>query len=249
MEFKCLTEVGYRALDEIRLDDPQLFLDSDIARLKEVLEAQVGDKAWGPRVDLRCSLNPLNDEVVSGPDLDARHARVLDEALALAPADVYRLGESLWTSLNCFVLGPYVPKRWERGLTAGRDKKRFVRSHWFGDNRKDNAAARLWWLCELSRRAARFGTRSEQELLGAMANNVGLYHQAIARPYLISNPKVLGTLYDVAMTSGNEHLFKFNEANRWLQALNLRAGASAIDLMSQDELRTVIEEAVPPKEP
>lgn len=80
-----------------------------------------------------------------------------------------------------------------------------------------------------------------------MSNNVNFYHQTIDRTYLAANPRLLAAMYDVFL-DGNEHLNVTKNANAMLKSLNIRAGATALDMMDYDELRAVIEEAKPPKE-
>lgn len=80
-----------------------------------------------------------------------------------------------------------------------------------------------------------------------MANNVNLYHQLLARPVLISRPRLLAAIYEVFLEDGNDYLRSTKYANELIKGLNLRAASVSFDLMTTEELRQVIEEAKPPK--
>ena len=132
----------------------------------------------------------------------------------------------------------------------------FVTRHWLDGGkvgaRQNNSISRLWWLGEFSKRAAQHTAMySADELLDAMANNVNLYHQLLARPILLSRPRLLAAIYEVFLDSDtdNDYLGVTRYANELLSSLNLIAAQVSLDLMDMGELRNVIEEAKPPKEP
>ncbi len=248
---QIVNDRGYKELRNLAASQPSLFMESDAERLRQAMVKEAGtDQVWDRTIPLRCSLEPLNDLDKSGPSTDYHYSQIMRQALTdISPADT--ASELFWASINCFAIADYVPERWKTGITAKTKMENFVDSHWLkaGSNgREANAAARLWWLGEISERVAQYSKYSPLELLDTMANNVNLYHQTLARPYLIANPRLVAVIYETAM-DGNEHLYQTIYANSLFKSLNLRAGATALDLMDDDELRTVVREAVPPKKP
>ena len=190
---------------------------------------------------------------MGGPTTDAGFTPLVRYALNhLPPAE--GLNEHRWATINCFVVPQYVSVRWSNVLP--KDKKRlpaFVGRHWLDGGkinaRQDNAIARLWWLGEFSERAARHTVSYDRDdLLGAMANNVNLYHQFLSRPNLISRDRLLAAVYEVFLDD-NDYLRTTKYASQLMAALNFRAADVSLDFMDMSELREVVEEAKPPKEP
>ena len=248
-EIKRVNENGYKALRTLARNQPHLFMTPDPGRLEEemVNTADTLD-VWGQPLAAGCSLAPLNELQDSGPETDYHYAKIVRQALdGISLADA--ADELLWASINCFAIADYVSVRWLTGLTSKTNLSKFVDDHWLrGDTegRRANAVARLWWLGELSSRVSQRSQYSADEILNAMANNVNLYHQTLSRRYLLANPRVVAAIYEVAL-NGNTHLFQTRYATQMLSSLNVRGGASALDLMDDDEIRQVVEEAVPPK--
>lgn len=249
-ELKPVNENGYKALRNLARNKPRLFTspNPDLLR-EEMVKTADTSEVWRDPIRLGCSLDPLNELDEKGPDTDHHYAKIMRQALAgITPADA--ADELLWASINCFAIPYYVPTRWATSNIRNTNPESFVDSHWLKggpSGRRANAAARLWWLGEISERASRHSKHDADALLNAMANNVNLYHQLLARPYLSANSKLVAAIYDTACES-NTHLFQTKHANDLLMALNVRAGATALDLMDDDELRAVVEECVPPKE-
>ena len=248
---RIVNEEGYKALRNLALTSPESFIAPNLQQLTEQMINEAGtESVWGPNLEIKAELQSLNSETQSGPRMDAVHARTMRAALSgLSPANAS--DGLLWASLNCFALANYVPVRWQTSNTKESKPANFVEDHWLqykgSDGRKWNAAARLWWMGELSERIARYSENTVDELLDVMSNNVNFYHQTIDRPYLAANPRLLAAMYDVFL-DGNDHLNITKNANAMLKSLNIRAGATALDMMDYDELRAVIEEAKPPKE-
>ena len=246
---ECVNEAGYKALRSLADTQPELFTQPDPNRLREAMRKDAGtENIWRETVALECSLEPLNSVRQSGPDTDAYYARIVREALSrISLSDAS--DELLWASVNCFAVADYVPKRWDTSNTRNTKPGQFVDRHWLRggpDGRESNAVARLWWLGEISERVSRFSKYSADELLDAMANNVNLYHQTLARRYIVSNPRLVAAIYDIAI-DGNEHLFQTKHANQMFKSINVRAGATALDLLEDDDLRAIVKEALPPK--
>lgn len=246
-----VNESGYRTLLGIANDSPQLFTKPDLNRLRqEMVDRADTEELWAEPINITRSIDSLNDLEERGPDTDVHYAKIIREALdGLSLVDV--ADELFWASINCFSISEYVPVRWSTSNTRNTNPTNFVNAHWLKSSgakgRESNAAARLWWLGEISNRASRFSQHSADRLLEAMANEVNLYHQTLARPYLLANPRLVAAIYDLALDY-NEHLFQTKYANQLFKSLNLRAGATALDMMDDDELRSVVEEAKPPKE-
>ena len=249
---QILNERGYKELRSLADGKPEHFMQPNPDRLRSEMIKNAGtEDVWERQIDLRCSLAELNGVDKSGPSTDYDYVPIVRTAFAdISQADAGN--ELFWASVNCFAIADYVPKRWDTGLTAKTNLANFVDSHWLkggAGGREANAAARLWWLGELSERVASHSKILDAlTLLDAMANHVNLYHQTLARPYLAANPRLLAAIYEAAL-DGNEHLYQTQYANPMFKSLNLRAGATALDLMDDDELRAVVREAVPPKKP
>ena len=252
-EINRLNENGYRALTNLARSEPSLFTEADPDRLRNTMTEEAGDEdVWEHErpLTLRVSLEPLNWVGEGGPVTDARYARIVRQALPdLSLSDAS--DDLFWASINCFALARYVPIRWSTSNTRNTKPTNFVNDHWlkFGSQgRRANAAARLWWQGELSQRVSAHSKHSAAELLEAMSGNVSLYHQTLSRPYLMANPRMTAAIYETAL-DGNDHLFQTTPASDLFKSLNLSAGAIALDLMDDEELRAVVREAVPPKKP
>lgn len=248
---QIINDEGYKALRNLALSSPSLFTEPNPQNLAEQMAIQSGtDSVWGTPLELKTSLESLNSETGSGPKTDAVHARTMREALS----DITAASASdalLWASINCFAIPEYVPVRWRTSNNQTAKPTNFVEDHWLqysgSAGRKWNAAARLWWMGELANRISQYSEHTSDELLEVMSNNVNFYHQTIDRTYMAANPKLLGAMYDVFL-DGNDHLNVTRNASDMLKSLNIRAGATALDMMDRNELRAVIEEAKPPKE-
>lgn len=249
-DIQLVNESGYKALRALARRDPQLFTSPDKKRLRDEMIKEAGtESVWRQPLKANCSLEPLNSISEEGPGTDAYYTKTVRMALAdISLADA--ADELLWASINSFVIADYVPRRWATSNTRYKNPESFVDNHWLKGGpagRQSNAAARLWWLGEISERVSKYSKYSSDELLSAMASNVNLYHQSLDRRYLIANPRLIAVIYEVAL-EGNEHLFQTAYANQLFKSLNLQAGATALDLMDDDELKSVVVEATPPKE-
>ena len=256
MELHLINDAGYEALQELAESEPQLFVAGNSAQLRGAAEDKAREvngtdvEMYGEKLDLRASLEEMNRLMLEGPGSDAEYATMVRSALGTSL--VQAASRLLWATINCFELPQYTPIRWRSSNLSQSVSTEFVELHWLrysGSNgRKSNAAARLWWLAEMASRAAEFSEHSYHELLSAMAGNVNLYHQTIDRPYLSSNPRLLAAVYDVFL-GGNDHLRTTKDASRLMMALNVRAATLSLDFLDYDELRDVVEEAKPPKDP
>ena len=89
---------------------------------------------------------------------------------------------------------------------------------------------------------------SAEELLDAMAQNVNLYHQLLARPNLLARSRLVAVIYEVFLEPGNDYLGITRYANEMLTSLNLTAAQESLDFMDMNELRKTVEGVIPPKE-
>ncbi len=248
-----INEVGNQILERLVLTDPSLFFGG--RHLRDKLEDLAGDLGESPysnkSINLETSLAPLNQIREDGPGTDADNAPILRQALSsVSPAEAS--DGLLWASINCFALSPYIPVRWGTSSLRRDDLQNtaFVKRHWLWQGtagRTWNASARLWWLAELATRASEYSRNSVETLLEAMGNNVGLYHQLTSRTFLAANPQVVAAIYDVAL-DGSRHVFEKAYANQLMKALNMRAGNISFDVFDYDELYTIVESCLPPKE-
>lgn len=247
---RIINDEGYKALRRLAETNPAYFINPEDHHLDQLMVAEAGtDLLWGSTLDLHHNMTSLNEETKAGPGSDEIHARTIRNTLpSLTPATA--CNGYLWASINCFAIPQYIPIRWSTSNTKETRPSNFVLDHWIqysgSDGRKWNAAARLWWMGELADRIAPYSEHTPDELLATMAGNVNFYHQTIDRTYLAANPKLLAVLYDVFL-DGNGHLNVTKAASDMLKSLNLRAGANALDMMDYDDLRSIVDEAKPPK--
>ena len=247
---RIVNDDGYKTLRRLAENNPSCFINPVGHQLEQLMVEEAGtDEVWGPKLDLHDDLVSLSEETEAGPRRDAIHAKTIRKALVGLTPSAASNGY-LWASFNCFAIPQYVPVRWSTSNNKGTKPSNFVLDHWIqysgSDGRKWNAAARLWWMGELADRIALYSEHSPDELLATMAGNVNFYHQTIDRTYLAANPRLLAVLYDVFL-DGNHHLNVTKAASDMLKSLNIRAGANALDMMDYDELRSIVEEAKPPK--
>ena len=247
---QIVNEEGYKALRNLAVGKPQIFINPGGNNLQELMIDEAGtEDVWKQTLNLEGSLDSINAETTAGPTTDAIHARTLRAALPqITAADA--IDGNIWASINCFGIASYLPNRWSTSNNKTGNPANFVRDHWIqydrSDGRKWNAAARLWWMGELAERVSQYSEHNADEIMDMMAENVNFYHQTIDRPYLAANPKMMAVLYDVFF-DGNEHLSMTKNINELLKTLNIRAAANALDLMDYDLLRHIVEEAKPPK--
>lgn len=244
---QLVNETGYKSLQSLAQRSPELFTMPNIDKLKASMVSEAGTSdVWRQTVLLECSLSPLNSIEEKGPGSDARYSKIIRQALSgIDIADA--ADKLLWASINCFAIADYVPIRWKTSNIRHSNPEGFVNKHWLkwgSSGRQDNAAARLWWLGELSERVSRHSKYSADELLDAMANNVNLYHQTLSRPRLLANSKLVAVIYESAM-EGNAHLYQTKYANAMYKSLNARYKADALASMERGELRAVVADAVP----
>ena len=255
-EQRLVNDNGIAALKHLARENPELFVNADPTALVRAMEKQDNSKdLWGHALDLRKDISTLNGITQAGPGTDAQFARVVRNALGhLTPAE--GLDEYRWATINCFVVPQYVAVRWQSSAQS-RDREKlpdFVTSHWLNGGvvsaRRANAVARLWWLGEFSHRAAKHSELySADELLDAMAHNVQLYHQLLSRPNLLSRSRLIAAIYEVFLNDDNGYLNATKYASEMLEALNFKAAQLSLDFLDPSELREVVEEAKPPKEP
>ena len=253
-QYRFVNEDGLAALNYLSHEKPSLFVDADPHALSEAMErrAETSD-LWDTPLDVTEDISSLNRVQVPGPETDSQHARVVRKGLAHLPSSE-GLNDHLWATINCFVLPRFVSIRWSH--VQPKDSKRlpsFVKSHWLDGGkvsaRRNNSVARLWWLGEFSARAAEHTNKhSAEELLDAMAQNVNLYHQLLARPNLLARSRLVAVIYEVFLEPGNDYLGVTRYANEMLTALNLTAAQVSLDFMDMNELRGAVEWAIPPKE-
>ena len=256
-KFHFVNEDGLATLKLLAQEKPSLFLDAQPDALIEAMGKRAAtSELWDAPLDIRADLSELNELEQGGPTRDGEYARVVRNALGHLPPS-QGLNEHRWASINCFVLPQFASMRWSHVQPKeSNGLPNFVSSHWLSgarvSARQNNSIARLWWMNEFSKRAAHHTAMfSADELLDAMADNVNLYHQLLSRPILLSRPRLLAAIYELFLDSDtdNDYLGITRYASELLSSLNFIAAQVSLDLMDTAELRNVIEEAKPPKEP
>ena len=256
-ELQIVSDAGYQALIALKDRRPALFTTPDPEKLKSAMPAIIkeGDPEalWAAPIPISAALEAINRNPRGGPVDDAANALILNQALPqLSLRDWSH--ERLWASLNCFALADWVPARWSTSRTKNTKESQFVHTHWLKantDSRESNASMRLFTLLTLSRRAAAYSARSQEELLVAMAEKVNLFHQTLRRPFLLSNSRILAMVWDSALDDlGSSVVFQTKAASSWLSKINERGGAVDLGILDDDGLRSVVAEAKPrPKAP
>ena len=258
-----LSTKGYETLWNLSNSNYKAFYERPSSdALKDMMAKAIVAKGENPEVlydgeiALESDLGQLNEADPQNDTTDASNAPIIRAALpAVTPAKA--ADHRLWASVNCFALLPYTGKRWNQSTSAKaprrtdeeRKLREWVQEHFLGhgvDMKQDNAAARLWWLTEMANRASLHSKHSADRLLSAMANDVEMYHQLLARPYLASNPRIVALIYDLAL-AGNDYLLKRPYPNRMLQELNIKAAAMSLGVLSDETLKAVVKAAKPPK--
>ena len=252
---RMVNDDGLFALMRPADEKPELFLDPDPLELEKAMaERARTENLWGNPLGLREELSPLNELATGGPGTDAAFIPLLRKGLGhLPPAE--GLNDYRWNTINCFVIPQYTKIRWSDA--EPNDEKRlpaFVKRHWLDghltDARQNNSADRLWWLGELSERAAKYSDQYDStDFLEAMAGNVNLYHQLLYRRNLASRSKLVAAIYEVFLEDGNDYLSQTKYASEMMSTLNYLAADVSLDFMGVDELRDIVEEAKPPKGP
>lgn len=252
---RMVNEDGLFALKQLAYEKPQLFLDADPAGLEKAMAERVGtENLWGRPLGLREDLSSLNTLNSGGPDTDAAFAPLVRKGLGHLPPSE-GLNDYRWNTINCFIIPQYSKARWSD--VEPNEKKRlsaFVKRHWIDGHlttaRRNNSIARLWWLGELSERTAEYSDRYDSgDFLQAMAGNVNFYHQLLDRRNLASRSKLVAAIYEVFLENGNDYLSMTKYASEMMSTLNYFAADISLDFMDMDELREIVEEAKPPKEP
>ena len=245
-QIERVNNAGFKLLADLAKEQPLLFINPDIVRLKAVMKERAGhDKLWeSQKILLSESLDCINMIETKGPATDAESARILRHAFSqIQITDI--VDRNFWASLNCFALANYVPIRWSTSNLIDRNPSRFVLNHWLENDRKGNATMRLWWLGEIAERTAPFSERYQADaLLEAMSKRVNLYHQILDRTNITPNWRLNAAIWDYAL-NGHEQLFKTGIANQLLQRLNLRASTVSLDLLDDKQLRELVREATP----
>lgn len=200
---------------------------------------------------LNIALTQLTVDAVAGPKRDAVHAQMLYKALpSVTRADMS--DRRVLASIGCFNIPGYSDIRWGSSKfsksTKLQDQSKFVKEHYLGDNKQGNSIARLWWLYEFAESASEYSQHDTLTLLEAFANHVNFYHQLLRRPYLNASSRVRAFLLDIALENGLLERNNTRETSRTLQQLNLAAGAVNLDILSDEKLKGIIREVMPPKE-
>lgn len=244
-----LNDGGYRILTEMADSSPHIFISGDTDQLIEELEHRAQRQSVTPyvdsRINLQVSLDLLNQVDREGPSTDARYAPILRRAVAGISSEQADQG-LFWASINCFLLSPYISKRWSSSNIIDEKPDIFVRRHWLWigkDSRLWNATARLWRLGELALRSSEFSIHPSRTLLTVMANNTGLFHAIMGRNFS-SNPVLVAAIYDTAL-AGNSYLFQKKYAK--ILCINLNVKADTFSILDYHELYQIVENCLPSK--
>ncbi|MDE0267880.1 MAG: DUF6339 family protein [Acidimicrobiaceae bacterium] len=258
---RVLTDTGYGLLHHFARDAPHLLRDGNPETLWEEMQRRHAETSSDPDSPLFSQrywdINPsqplssLIEDAVRGPGKDEDHAKQLCDALPeVTAADM--ADQRVLASINCFHLADYPDVRWQNSnlwSSTDPDKQiRFVVNHWLSDDsgfRESNTAARLWWLHYFARQASQHSEHSTNELLHEMANNINFYHPLLEYPYLMASDRIRAAILDVSIRCGLPARNRDSDTRNMLRALNLRAGAISLDILSDTELRKIVEEAMP----
>ena len=125
---------------------------------------------------------------------DGKAAIVLFEALKDLPPKVVAQ-HHLWVSLAHMTLMPYMRKRWNRIDQANFNDAKYIKEHWLNNDKIRNWLKGLYWQVKCSVIIEEDGSFN-YEYTDFLFSRQNLGNRGIAaRPYLISNPKLVkGTL-------------------------------------------------------
>ena len=252
-----LTDSGVRALTELSVKSPDVFIEGDPDALLNAVAQQmqkVADEQTSPfrNAPLECDdsvFTILNRDVVAGPSKDREHSEFVYSELKASPAEMS--DSRLLASINCFHAARYVTERWKSGKrwnsSNPADRTKHVKEHWLGANKESNAIARLWWLHEFSRRTAKLSQFDTGVILNKLAGNVNFYHQILDRGYLMSSDVVRAAIIDICIDTGLVDRNDTTLTSKMMQELNRKAGGINLDLLAGDELRNIIMDCIPKK--
>lgn len=252
-----LSDAAVMTLHQIADQRPTLFTNNNPDALQKETESRLNDME-GNDTDLfqpgivhhvAKPFLSITSNPAKGPSHDADHAISLREILPKLTAA--EASDERWlTSINCFHLAGFHRVRWGLSKNAGSgSRSKFVKEHLLGSDKESNTTARLWWLYELSQRAAPYSKRDRNELLSQMAGNVGFYHQMLFRRYLMASDRIRAFICDASQASGMmETTGLKDKTNKMLQRLNRVAGGVSLDSLNDETLRDYIKQAMHPKE-
>ena len=248
---KIINDAGYRALYELAVAEPDLFLEPNPALLIERVKMAAGlDEVFGGDLPIACSMSGLNGIADLGlggnpSQSDVQYGLIVRDALqSLTPRQAAE--RRVWASINCFILSDYVPVRWPTSNLKRGDHASHIASHWLKLDREKNAAGRLWWQAEIARRMQPFSEHDAETLRLVLANNPSFYHRLLYRPLLLRMPKLAATVCDLALR-GNEHLYQQKHLDVLVKKLLDIAANSSLDLMPTEQLQQIVRDNAPKK--
>lgn len=254
-----VSDLGHSALLEIASREPDIFLSSDstvlLARAEHIIKSSSDpDAMLFHQSGVSCDTSvfqQLKDTAVSGPSNDIQHAKMLYANLEATPSQMS--DKRVIASLNCFFASEYVWQRWQSSTSATSDKpatkSKFVKDHWLTTSKESSGVARIWWLYEYARRAAKYSQNDTEAILDILAGSPSFYNQLLDRPYLMASDKVRGAIVDVAIETYHKTGIRPNKGftNKLMRSLNNRAGGVCLDVLNEDELHNIVRECLPPK--
>lgn len=154
--------------------------------------------------------------------------------------------ERLWTYLCHTICMLYVKKRWPVPQDD-EEAIKHVRAHFFASTNRaierDNAISRLWWLAYLCSRVRALDINVALEVL---LYRTDARAQIIEHPTMSQNADVFSALVEALEKSymTDQSLFERKTNRRLISEINAIGGYKLLDVLTKEQLRTVVDTVV-----
>ena len=236
------TESAMAQLEQWAADQPNLWLAQDTDFIAELARAGVKESEESTPVKAQGPIEMPKLDSNHRQDTD-RHSLKFSENLtgltATAMADPNTLA---W--ISCVHLLQYCRTRWP--LQAHADPANWVRRRFLSNKISDitmwNAAGRILWLAETSRRVAEAQPHlSPERVLEHFVANPEHYHQC--HEYILMRSDRTAGEYVWALMDDAQGINR-EGARELAREINRAAGARLLDILDTKELRVIVSEAV-----
>ena len=229
------------ALEQLREEIPE---NLEHYRLSHSFDRLLEDGTLSFEIDVKIDVQILEELLVptEGQLFEVENCLAVFNALSqLTPYDAR--DERLWTFL-CHTHGmAYVKARWPIPDDDAVAVKH-IRTHFFAKSsrqiERDNALSRLWWMSFLCHRV---NSMSVEDALQALLYRTDVRAQIIERPTMIQNSHILGAILEKLAHSlrTDKQLFERDINRRFIQELNAVGGFKLLDMLSVEQLRSLID--------
>lgn len=186
---------------------------------------------------------------IDGDDKDLREVENCELMFKALPDITPYLARDnrLWVYLTHTLLLEYTRKRWP--IPEDDDKAvNFIRLHFFARGargiERDNAASRLWWMANLCNRV---DSLTLKESLTAFLFMTDVRANIIERPTISQSISVFSAIVRMLHNSlkGDQKLFKRKIFRPFMMELNLIGGVKLLDILSKNDINSILKKCEP----